>query len=276
MAIDPSTLLRAYAAGLFPMADDRAARSIYWVRPEERAILPLDGFHASRSLRKTLRAERFEVTVDTAFAQTLAACAQSAADRPTTWINQDIEEAFNRLHRHGLAHSVECWLGEGSERRLAGGLYGLALGRAFFGESMFSRATDASKVAMAWLVARLRVGGFTLLDCQFMTPHLASLGAVEIGAEAYSLLLEEALGAGTAGAGAGAASGDFGALDARSAGVPFAGAPSVEALPAASGPAASDSAAPDDSAERLPRSVERTVSGPVSGQLIAQLITQTS
>jgi leucyl/phenylalanyl-tRNA--protein transferase len=256
MAINLSTLLRAYAAGHFPMADDRDARSLYWVQPEARAILPLNGFHVSKSLRKTLRAERFAVTVDTAFEQVLATCAQSADDRPTTWINRDIEEAFNRLHQRGLAHSVECWMGEGRERRLVGGLYGLALGRAFFGESMFSRATDASKVALAWLVARLRVGGFTLLDCQFMTPHLASLGAVEISAESYSLLLGDALGGGVAGDGAGVLSGDFGALDALSAG---AGA-------ASSG----------DPAVRLPRSVERTVSGPVSGQLIAQLITQTS
>lgn len=271
MAIDLSILLRAYAAGLFPMADDRKARSIYWVKPEERAILPLDGFHASKSLRKTLRAERFEVTVNTAFAQTLAGCAQSAADRPTTWINQDIELAFNRLHRQGLAHSVECWLGEEHERVLVGGLYGLALGRAFFGESMFSRASGASKVAMAYLVARLRVGGFTLLDCQFMTPHLASLGAVEIGAEAYSLLLEAALEDG-----GGAISGDFGALDALAAGVPFAGvspaeAPSAEAVLPPSGSVVSDAPV-----ARLLRSVERIVSGPVSGQLIAQLITQTS
>lgn len=254
MAIDLATLLRAYAAGLFPMADDRLARSIYWVRPQERAVLPLDGFHLSKSLRKTLRADRFAVTADTAFAQVIAACAQSAADRPTTWINAEIEAAFNRLHQCGLAHSIECWMGEGSERRLVGGLYGLALGRAFFGESMFSQETDASKVAMAWLVARLRVGGFTLLDCQFMTPHLASLGAVEIDADAYSLLLGDALGAPDEGAGAVPA--DFGALDALS--------------------AAPGSAASGDWAGRLPRSDERTVSGPVSGHSIVQLITQTS
>ncbi|HZV18423.1 MAG TPA: leucyl/phenylalanyl-tRNA--protein transferase [Sphingobium sp.] len=246
MAIDLPILLRAYAVGLFPMADDRRARSIYWVEPEKRAILPLDGFHLSKSLRKTLRADRFEVTANTAFSQVVALCAESAVDRPTTWINADIEEAFNRLHRRGLAHSIECWSGEGEERALVGGLYGLALGRAFFGESMFSRAADASKVAMAWLVGRLRVGGFTLLDCQFMTPHLASLGAIEVSAEAYSGLLGDALADG-----AEALSADFGALDALS-------------------------AASDDSAERPARSAARTVSGPVSGQLIAQLITQTS
>jgi len=248
MAIDLPILLRAYAVGLFPMADDRQADSVFWVEPERRAILPLDGFHLSRSLRKTLRADRFEVTADTAFEQVIALCAESAEDRPTTWINQDIEEAFIRLHRQGLAHSVECWIGKGSERRLVGGLYGLALGRAFFGESMFSRATDASKIAMAWLVARLRVGGFTLLDCQFMTPHLASLGAIEISAQTYSILLGEALGDG---AGDGAGVGVFSSLD---------------ALPAAA----------PRSDEPRPGAATRTVSGPVSGQLIAQLITQTS
>jgi len=253
MAIDLSILLRAYAVGLFPMADDREAGSVFWVEPERRAILPLDGFHLSRSLRKTLRSDRFEVTADTAFEQVIALCAQSAQDRPTTWINHEIEEAFVRLHRQGLAHSVECWLGEGAERRLVGGLYGLALGRAFFGESMFSRATDASKVAMAWLVARLKVGGFTLLDCQFMTTHLGSLGAIEISAKAYSGLLGEALGEGAGGGGAGAGAGSFASLDAL--------------------PARAAAGAPADPPAELP---SRTVSGPVSGQLIAQLITQTS
>jgi len=243
MAIDLPILLRAYAVGLFPMADDRSARSIYWVEPEQRAILPLDGFHLSKSLRKTIRSDRFEVTADTAFAQVVSLCAQTAEDRPTTWINRDIEEAFNRLHHRGLTHSIECWTGTGADRQLVGGLYGLILGRAFFGESMFSRATDASKVAMAWLVARLRVGGYTLLDCQFMTPHLASLGAIEISAETYSGLLGEALADG-----AEALSGDFGALDALLA----------------------------DPAERAAFSATRTVSGPASGHVIAQLITQTS
>ncbi|MCW2366218.1 leucyl/phenylalanyl-tRNA--protein transferase [Sphingobium sp. B7D2B] len=246
MAIDLPILLRAYAVGLFPMADDRAANSVFWVEPERRATLPLDGFHLSKSLRKTVRADRFEVTADTAFEQVIALCAQSASDRPTTWINGDIEEAFVRLHHGKLAHSVEVWSHEDGERHLVGGLYGLALGRAFFGESMFSRRRDASKVAMAWLVARLRVGGFTLLDCQFMTPHLASLGAVEIDAQAYSGLLGDALSAGADGAAG--ASAAFDALDSL----------------------------PDAPAERALRSATRTVSGPVSGQLIAQLITQTS
>jgi leucyl/phenylalanyl-tRNA---protein transferase len=247
MAIDLPILLRAYAAGLFPMADDRAAQSVFWVQPDNRAVLPLDGFHLSRSLRKLIRADRFTVTTDQAFARVLALCAESARDRPTTWINHDIEEAFLRLHSLGLAHSVECWeVGEGAPQ-LVGGLYGLAMGRAFFGESMFSRADNASKVAMAWLVARMRAGRFALLDCQFMTSHLASLGAVEVEAEAYSALLDAALAPG------GGDPADWAALEALS--LP------PDSLPPPARPA-------------LPATL--TVSGPVSGQLIAQLITQTS
>lgn len=216
-ALDLPQLLGAYAIGVFPMADSRDADSIYWVEPRRRAILPLDGFHLSRSLRKTIAADRFRVTVDRAFDRIIALCAESVDDRPDTWINATIEQAFRRLHGLGLAHSVECWDGE----RLVGGLYGLALGRAFFGESMVSRATDASKVAIASLVARLRVGGFTLLDCQFMTDHLATLGAREIDRSDYMALLGPALSAtGSSAAGSSSAAGavsagaDFRALDA--------------------------------------------------------------
>lgn len=247
MAIDLPILLRAYAAGLFPMADDRAARSVFWVQPDKRAILPLDGFHLSKSLRKLIRSDRFTVTTDKAFSRVIALCAESAQDRPTTWINDDIEEAFLRLHNLGLAHSVECWESGDRGPRLVGGLYGLAMGRAFFGESMFSRADNASKVAMAWLVARMRAGRFTLLDCQFMTSHLASLGAVEVDADDYSALLDAALTPGEVDPPA------WGALDALS--------------------------LPTDSLPPPPRPVlpaTLTVSAPVSGQLIAQLITQTS
>jgi leucyl/phenylalanyl-tRNA--protein transferase len=237
--LDPQLLLGAYAVGVFPMADARDADEVYWVEPRRRAILPLDGFHLSRSLRKTVAADRFRVTADHAFAAVLQLCAESADDRPETWISGGIETAFVQLHALGHAHSVECWDGD----RLVGGLYGLALGRAFFGESMVSRATDASKVALAWLVARLRVGGFTLLDCQFQTTHLASLGAVEIDRTDYVALLGAAL-SGVVGASAGAAvpgpaAGDFGALDRR-------GADSV------------------------------SVSGPVAGKDIVQLLVQTS
>lgn len=231
--LDPQLVLGAYSVGVFPMADARDAAGVYWVEPRTRAILPLDGFHLSRSLRRTIAADRFRVTADRDFAAVLRLCAESAADRPDTWINGSIEEVFLRLHAMGFAHSVECW----DDDRLVGGLYGLAIGRAFFGESMVSRATDASKVALAWLVARLRVGGFTLLDCQFQTAHLASLGAVEIGRDDYVALLGEALSTSlSAGSLAGAA--DFDALDR--------GADSV------------------------------SVSGPVAGKVIAQLLVQTS
>jgi leucyl/phenylalanyl-tRNA--protein transferase len=209
-ALDPQLVLGAYSVGVFPMADARDAKSVYWVEPRRRAILPLTGFHLSRSLRKTVTADRFRVTADTAFAEVLRLCAASADDRPDTWINGGIEDVFLRLHAMGHAHSVECWQGE----RLVGGLYGLALGRAFFGESMASRATDASKVALAWLVARLRVGGFTLLDCQFQTTHLASLGAVEIDRDDYMALLGAALSVSSASsASSDDRAGDFAALD---------------------------------------------------------------
>ena len=240
-------MLGAYAVGVFPMADARDADSVYWVEPKTRAILPLDGFHLSRSLRKTLVADRFRVTADTAFERIVALCAEAAEGRPDTWINPQIERAFATLHRRGFAHSIEVWDGE----RLAGGLYGLALGRAFFGESMVSRARDASKVAIAWLVARLRVGGFTLLDCQFMTGHLASLGAVEIPRAAYLGLLSGALD-GVVGAASGVTSGggnagDFRALD-RGAALP----PESDDAPAL------------------------TEFGPPSGKVIAQLLVHTS
>lgn len=217
MPIDLDLLLQAYANGIFPMSDARDDPETFWIEPELRAIMPLDGFRVSKSLAKTIRQDRFVVTADTAFARVIATCAESQADRLDTWINADIEEAFCRLHEQGHAHSIECWV----EGRLVGGLYGLALGRAFFGESMFSRETDASKVALAWLVARLRLGGFTLLDCQFMTDHLASLGAFEMTQAAYLKLLNAALAkavhassglASSAAAGAGSG-GDWGALD---------------------------------------------------------------
>jgi leucyl/phenylalanyl-tRNA--protein transferase len=217
--LDPDLLLRAYAIGVFPMSDSREARDVYWVEPRRRAIIPLDGFHLSKSLRKTLRSDRFEVTLDRAFAEVVREC----ADREDTWINEPIERSYNLLHSSGHAHSVEAW----EDGELVGGLYGVRLGAAFFGESMFSARTDASKTALAWLVARLIVGGFQLLDCQFMTEHLRRLGAIEIEQSDYLVLLASALGAGVAagsssaagaggvGAGAGGAAGaaEFGALD---------------------------------------------------------------
>jgi leucyl/phenylalanyl-tRNA--protein transferase len=213
-ALDPRLLLQGYAMGIFPMADSRDSDEIFWVEPRSRAILPLDGFHLSRSLKRTLRSGKFRVTADRAFAEVVIAC----ADREETWINGDIERAVLSLHRLGHAHSVEVW----KDDALVGGLYGISLGRAFFGESMFSRTTDSSKVALAWLVARLKVGGYELLDCQFMTGHLASLGAVAVSRDRYVALLAAALGEGASAAGsaAGAPSdgdawspGDFRALD---------------------------------------------------------------
>jgi len=204
--LDPRLLLQGYATGIFPMADSREADELFWVEPRSRAIIPPDGFHLSRSLRRTLRSGRFTVTRDRDFAGVIAAC----ADRAETWINADLERAMLTLHASGHAHSIEVW--EGAD--LVGGLYGVKLGRAFFGESMFSRRTDASKVALAWLVARLKVGNFSLLDCQFMTEHLASLGAISVPRETYVALLSAALGGAAAGAAPALADPpDFAALD---------------------------------------------------------------
>ncbi len=187
--LDPDMLLRAYAIGVFPMADSRDAPDVYWVEPKKRGVLPLDQFHLSRSLAKTLKSDRFETTVDVAFDRVVQACAESVDDRPSTWINSQIEQAVATLHARGCAHSIETW----HEGRLVGGLYGIRLAGAFFGESMFSRMTDASKVALAHLVARMRVGGFCLLDCQFQTAHLETMGAIEISRSAYSSSLSSAL-----------------------------------------------------------------------------------
>lgn len=196
MTIDLDLLIKAYASGIFPMADARDDPETFWVEPKVRAVIPLDHFRMSRSLRKTIRSDRFRVSADTAFAEIIAVCAEQAGDRRETWINAEIEEAFNQLHALGHAHSIECWLPdeESGEEKLVGGLYGLAIGGAFCGESMFSRSRDASKVALAWLVARLKVGGFPLLDCQFMTDHLASLGAIEVSQEAYLDVLKRVRG----------------------------------------------------------------------------------
>jgi leucyl/phenylalanyl-tRNA--protein transferase len=183
--ITPDILLRAYALGIFPMAEGRDDPEIHWVDPRRRGIFPLEGFHISRSLRRRILTCGWEVTVDRDFAGVLDGC----ADRPETWINDRIRALYLDLHRLGFAHSQEVW--EGSA--LIGGVYGVSLGGAFFGESMFSRRTDASKVALAWLVHRLRAGGYALFDVQFLTPHLASLGAVEIPRNRYRQALEAAL-----------------------------------------------------------------------------------
>lgn len=184
--ITPDILLRAYAMGIFPMADGRDDPQVHWIDPRKRGILPLDGFHISRSLRKALLRSDYTVTVDTAFAQTVQAC----ANRAETWINAPIFQLYRDLHTMGLAHSIEVW----AEDEMIGGLYGVALGGAFFGESMFSTRRDASKIALAWGLHRLREGGFSLFDTQFLTPHLASLGGVEIPRAHYQALLAVALG----------------------------------------------------------------------------------
>jgi leucyl/phenylalanyl-tRNA--protein transferase len=202
--LDPDLVLRAYTIGVFPMSDSRDAGDVYWVEPRRRAILPLDQFHVSKSLRKTLKSNKFDVTTDQAFAAVVHRCAA----REDTWINAPIERSYNLLHSAGHAHSVEVW----ADGELVGGLYGVRLGAAFFGESMFSDRRDASKVALAWLVARMIVGGFRLLDCQFMTDHLRRLGAVEIDQKDYLALLASALGGGERVGGAAEAV-EFGALD---------------------------------------------------------------
>jgi leucyl/phenylalanyl-tRNA--protein transferase len=234
--LDPDLLLRAYSVGVFPMASTRDAADVFWVEPKKRGVLPLDAFHLSRSLAKTLKADKFTVTVDTAFARVVALCAEPTPRRPDTWINPDIESAYAELHQRDYAHSVECW----QDGELVGGLYGVRLGAAFFGESMFSRVRDASKVALAHLVARLRAGGFRLLDCQFLTDHLASLGTIEVGRDAYVVLLDEALGLGSATTAGAGVSADFFSID------------------------------------RLGAEGAEIVSGPISGCRIVQLLGQTS
>ncbi len=228
-------LLRAYASGIFPMADSAESPDIFWVEPKRRGVLPLDKFHLSKSLAKTLRSERFTLTVDRAFDAVLAACAEPVPGRTETWINPLISQAYRELHKLGHAHSVEAWTDDGM---LAGGLYGVRLGGAFFGESMFTRIRDGSKVALAALVARLNVGGFTLLDTQFLTDHLVGFGAIEVSARVYRVQLASALGVAA----------DFCSLDGLGSGL---------AAPA------------------LPRPAT-TVSGPVSGKRIVQLLTQIS
>ena len=192
--IPEDLLLMAYRSGIFPMADSRDDDEIYWVEPRERAVIPLDGLQVSRSLAKAIRQDRFRVTCNADFAGVVAACAAPRPGHPESWISGRIAASYRALHLAGHAHSLECW----RDGEMVGGLYGVGFERAFCGESMFSRATDASKVALVWLVALLRHGGYRLLDCQFMTEHLASLGAVAMSREAYLERLAEAVAAGPA------------------------------------------------------------------------------
>ena len=188
-ALTPELLLRAYAVGLFPMAYAADSPDLYWVDPEMRGVLPLEQFHIPRRLRRTVRTGGFEVRCNTAFEKVIAACAESRHDRPSTWINTAIMDLYKSLHEMGRAQSVEIYV----EGEMVGGLYGVSLCGAFFGESMFSRRRDTSKVALVHLVARLRAGGYTLLDTQFVTPHLRRFGAVEMPRARYLSQLADAL-----------------------------------------------------------------------------------
>lgn len=187
--ITPDVLLKAYACGIFPMADAADDPDLYWVEPALRGVLPLDGFHISKRLKRTVRADMFTVRIDTDFDGVIDGCAKPSPGRGSTWINSEIRRLFGALFRLGHVHTVEAWRGE----RLVGGLYGLQLGSAFFGESMFSAEADASKVAFVHLVARLKRGGFRLLDTQFVTDHLARFGVIEVPRSEYHKLLEAAL-----------------------------------------------------------------------------------
>jgi len=188
--ISPKLLLKAYAYGVFPMARGREEKEVYWVQPKERAVLPLADFHVPRSLKKILRKQVYEVRCDTAFSAVVLGCAEPQENRRKTWINEQILQSFNDLHKSGLAHSVEVW----REGQLVGGLYGLSMGSAFFGESMFRRESNASKIALCYLVAILKNGNYTLLDTQFITDYLRSCGALEIPHKEYMRDLNNALG----------------------------------------------------------------------------------
>lgn len=188
-SITPELLLRAYSIGLFPMSDAADDPEIFWVEPEMRGILPLDAFHISKSLAKAVRKKPFDIRFDTAFDAVVEKCAEEAEDRPSTWINDTIKELYGALHKLGHAHSVEAWEGDA----LVGGLYGVSLGSAFFGESMFSRRTNASKICLVHLVERLKMRGFTLLDTQFTTEHLKTFGAIDVPKQDYLKLLDKAV-----------------------------------------------------------------------------------
>ena len=186
MKITPERLLDIYSVGLFPMGPSRDSPDLQWIDPNYRGVLPRYTFHVPRRLRKTIRKEPYDIRVDTAFARVIEGCAALTIDRDETWINDTIMNLYTALHRMGYAHSVECWLGD----ELVGGLYGVALNGAFFGESMFSRATDASKIALVHLVDRLQIGGFVLLDAQFHNPHLEQFGLEEWSRDTFHAALE--------------------------------------------------------------------------------------
>jgi len=187
--ITPQVLLKAYALGIFPMAESADDPGLYWIEPEQRGILPLDRFHVPRRLARTVASGRFEIRIDHDFAAVIGGCADATTGRPKTWINQRIRRLYGELFTIGACHTVEVW----HDGALVGGLYGVSLGAAFFGESMFSRQRDASKVALVHLVERLKAGGYTLLDTQFTTPHLKQFGAIDVDRAHYQRLLDEAI-----------------------------------------------------------------------------------
>lgn len=191
MNITPELLLSAYMQGIFPMAESADSDDVFWVDPDERGIFPLDQFHVPKKLAKKIKSEPFKVRVNTAFQDVMLKCAEPTdnVDRQNTWINKTILTRYNELHEMGYAHSVECW----QDQDLVGGLYGVSLNGAFCGESMFHTVTDASKIALVYLVARLKLGGYTLLDTQFVTDHLSQFGAIEISRKEYRARLKEAL-----------------------------------------------------------------------------------
>ncbi|MHB1102925.1 MAG: leucyl/phenylalanyl-tRNA--protein transferase [Devosia sp.] len=187
--LTPELIIRAYQAGIFPMAEDASSPDLFWVSPQHRGIIPLDRFHVSKSLCKRLKTHPFSIRIDTDFDAVVEGCATAGSDRDSTWINPTIRKLYGQLFARGICHTVEVWDGDA----LVGGLYGLSIGAAFFGESMFHRATDASKIALAHLVERLRAGGYRLLDTQFVTDHLKTFGGIEIPREEYEVKLAAAL-----------------------------------------------------------------------------------
>jgi leucyl/phenylalanyl-tRNA--protein transferase len=189
LEITPQVLLKAYAVGIFPMAESADDPGLYWIEPESRGILPLDRFHVPRRLARTIASDRFEIAIDRDFDAVISGCAAATTTRPKTWINQRIRKLYGELYELGACHTVEAWRGG----KLAGGLYGVDLGGAFFGESMFSRERDASKVALVHLVARLKVGGYALLDTQFTTKHLKQFGAIDVDKREYQQMLDRAV-----------------------------------------------------------------------------------
>ena len=255
--IDPEELLLAYQLGIFPMAESRFAEEVLWIRPRERGVLPLNRFHVPKRLQRTIRAEPYRIRVNTAFGAVIRGCASTGPDRGDTWINPAIIEVFESLHLRGYAHSVECW----EEDELAGGVYGLALGGAFFAESKFSRRTDASKIALVHLAARLKFGGYRLLDAQFPNPHLTQFGAISVPERRFAELLEDAL----------AKPANFYALDQS-----WSGAGGVAAAGGAAGGVGDSGAGARPGGTPVGATGAIAVDSNVSGASVLQVITHTS